>query len=78
VFECGCEWESEECPSADVSRSPSSVRVRTQAGVRAASKRGCEQKSERYWRRKIHTSTMGRGVKDARIRLEVDKHTGEP
>jgi hypothetical protein len=37
-----------------------------------------EWKSEHCWRRKIHTSTMGRGVKDARICLEVDKHAGEP
>jgi hypothetical protein len=28
--------------------------------------------------RKIHTSATGRGVKDARIRLEVDKHAGGP
>jgi hypothetical protein len=44
------------------------------------SKHGCEWKSERYWRRKIqsHMSTMGRGVRDVRIRLEVDKHAGEP
>jgi hypothetical protein len=37
-----------------------------------------EWKSECYWRRKIHTSATGRGVKDARIHLEVDKHAGEP
>jgi hypothetical protein len=37
-----------------------------------------EQKSEWCWRRKIHTSATGRGVKDVRICLEVDKHTGEP
>jgi hypothetical protein len=39
---------------------------------------GHERKSECYWRRKIHTSAMGRGVKDVRICLEVDKHAGEP
>jgi hypothetical protein len=42
------------------------------------SEHGRERMSECYWRRKIHTSVMGRGVKDARIRLKVDKHAGEP
>jgi hypothetical protein len=41
---------------------------------------GCEWKSERCWRRKIqsHMSVTGRGVRDVRIHLEVDKHAGEP
>jgi hypothetical protein len=42
------------------------------------SERRCEQMSEWCWRRKIHMSAMGKGVKGARIRLEVDKHAGEP
>jgi hypothetical protein len=39
-----------------------------------------EWKSEWCWRRKIqiHTSATGRGVKDVRICLKVDKHAGEP
>jgi hypothetical protein len=42
------------------------------------SERGCEQESERYWRRKIHTSATGRGVRDVRIHLKADKHAGGP
>jgi hypothetical protein len=48
------------------------------AESRVESKCRCERKSERCWRRKIHMSAMGRGVKDARICLKVDKHAGEP
>jgi hypothetical protein len=48
------------------------------AEFRVESKCRCEQKSEWCWRRKIHMSVMGRGVKDVRICLEVDKHAGEP
>jgi hypothetical protein len=50
------------------------------AEFRVESEHRREQKSKWCWRRKIqsHTSVTGRGVKDARIHLKVDKHTGEP
>jgi hypothetical protein len=50
------------------------------AEFRVESECRCRQKSKQCWRRKIqsHMNMTGRGMKDARIRLKVDKHAGEP